>query len=446
VTSAQPSLLRIALVVAMLVLGALVVMLSAKSVLDARAATPIRPDLTTFKVVPQTTSVLQGGKVAVKFSTANHGTKAAGRSTSRVFLSSNQRRDKADVRVGQGVVLRLKVHGVRTRSVSASIPAAQKVAKYYVIVCADSPKRIAELKEGNNCAVSKTRVQVKAAPVVPDTTAPATPTNLATSPSNIGADPTPLVIGTAEAGSTVRIYNAATAPSCTPVSAAVNQGTTPANGSFSVAAASVAAMSSTSWVASATDAAGNISGCSSATPAYTYDPTGPAAPTLNAPASPDTNANVTITGNGTANLTVNIYGSANCSGSIKKSGTVSAGGVISESVNASIGTNNYTARVVNGLGVASECSNSVQYVRQSTPDVNVGQGGSNYDPSVLNISAGTTVTWHWVSGTHSVTSDAPLFDQPAKMGGTFDHTFPTPGSYPYHCTEHGSMTGTINVT
>jgi plastocyanin len=73
-----------------------------------------------------------------------------------------------------------------------------------------------------------------------------------------------------------------------------------------------------------------------------------------------------------------------------------------------------------------------------------------YAPRNVTISAGGAVTWTWrSSGSHTVTSDdngATFDSSPAKNMGTFTHTFPTAGSYPYHCEIHGAaMTGTITV-
>lgn len=33
----------------------------------------------------------------------------------------------------------------------------------------------------------------------------------------------------------------------------------------------------------------------------------------------------------------------------------------------------------------------------------------------------------------------------AGLGGTFAHTFATAGTFPYHCTRHSGMTGSVTV-
>jgi len=48
--------------------------------------------------------------------------------------------------------------------------------------------------------------------------------------------------------------------------------------------------------------------------------------------------------------------------------------------------------------------------------------------------------------THTVTSDNAAWDSGnIPAGGTFKFTFTTAGTFPYHCTIHPGMTGTIIV-
>ncbi|MFL5536596.1 MAG: plastocyanin/azurin family copper-binding protein, partial [Gemmatimonadales bacterium] len=88
------------------------------------------------------------------------------------------------------------------------------------------------------------------------------------------------------------------------------------------------------------------------------------------------------------------------------------------------------------------------------PSANVSVVNSEFQPSALTISAGTTVTWTWPAGStnHNV---VPVGTEPASSGNpangpkTYQFTFNTPGTYVYFCTVHGSpaggMRGTVTV-
>jgi plastocyanin len=73
-----------------------------------------------------------------------------------------------------------------------------------------------------------------------------------------------------------------------------------------------------------------------------------------------------------------------------------------------------------------------------------------FSPATLTVKAGTTVTWTNSDGTsHTVVSDtgAPVAftSPPIANGASFLFTFTQAGTYPYHCSIHPSMTGTIVV-
>ena len=66
---------------------------------------------------------------------------------------------------------------------------------------------------------------------------------------------------------------------------------------------------------------------------------------------------------------------------------------------------------------------------------------NDFDPSSLQVAPGASVVWAWSSGgtTHNVTFDDGE-QSGNKSDGTYERTFATAGSYPYHCTIHGSAT------
>ena len=73
----------------------------------------------------------------------------------------------------------------------------------------------------------------------------------------------------------------------------------------------------------------------------------------------------------------------------------------------------------------------------------------SFTDATLKVNAGDTVTWtNNGSVAHTVTSDtAGVFDSgQIQPGGTFVHTFPVQGLFPYHCSNHPTtMTGTVTV-
>jgi plastocyanin/FtsP/CotA-like multicopper oxidase with cupredoxin domain len=93
----------------------------------------------------------------------------------------------------------------------------------------------------------------------------------------------------------------------------------------------------------------------------------------------------------------------------------------------------------------------------------MGGGGVNimdnfFSPSNITIPHGQAVQWTNMGSSHTVTSNPGSFScSPASSesfdsgvlagGGTFSHTFNTPGTFAYHCEIHGcTMAGTVTVT
>jgi plastocyanin len=73
--------------------------------------------------------------------------------------------------------------------------------------------------------------------------------------------------------------------------------------------------------------------------------------------------------------------------------------------------------------------------------------GFAFSPASITIKAGESVTWTNQDGsTHTVTADNGEFDSGnVAAGATFSFTFAKAGTYPYHCTIHSSMKGTVVV-
>jgi len=71
---------------------------------------------------------------------------------------------------------------------------------------------------------------------------------------------------------------------------------------------------------------------------------------------------------------------------------------------------------------------------------------NSFDPSATTVPVGSTVTWTWAQGAtvHNV-----MFDDGQKSAdqstGTYTRMFNTAGAYPYHCTIHPGMAGSVTV-
>ena len=84
-------------------------------------------------------------------------------------------------------------------------------------------------------------------------------------------------------------------------------------------------------------------------------------------------------------------------------------------------------------------------------DVTASGAGTSFSPASVKIAAGGTVTWSFTAGgqgAHNVTFGANKptgGDIPDRDSGSEPRVFPTAGSYPYQCTRHGGMTGTVIV-
>lgn len=86
--------------------------------------------------------------------------------------------------------------------------------------------------------------------------------------------------------------------------------------------------------------------------------------------------------------------------------------------------------------------------------------GTQFMPEEVTIKMGGTVVWTHRDGTqkHTVTSDDGAFDSHPECaspltpindclddGETFEYTFPTVGTFSYHCKIHPEMTGVVTV-
>jgi plastocyanin len=98
--------------------------------------------------------------------------------------------------------------------------------------------------------------------------------------------------------------------------------------------------------------------------------------------------------------------------------------------------------------------NSIQQPTASIPSNStvvriVANAGSNsFSPNPVEVKVGETVTWiNDDSGRHTVTSKDGVFDSGMMgKGQSFSFTFDKAGEYPYFCSPHPGMVGTVVVT
>ena len=79
---------------------------------------------------------------------------------------------------------------------------------------------------------------------------------------------------------------------------------------------------------------------------------------------------------------------------------------------------------------------------------NVSVGDDFFSPANITNNVNDEVLWTWTGSIpHSTTSNTGLWDSGVKNGPgvTFSKTFSAAGSFPYHCTIHSFMTGSITV-
>lgn len=109
------------------------------------------------------------------------------------------------------------------------------------------------------------------------------------------------------------------------------------------------------------------------------------------------------------------------------------------------------------LIISNSCSKSAMNNMYGTGGSTKGTGGPAanevliqnmaFNPATITVNAGTTVTWTNKDAiAHTVTSDNSLFNSGSiGSNGTYSYTFQTAGSFPYHCSIHTMMTGSVVV-
>jgi plastocyanin len=101
--------------------------------------------------------------------------------------------------------------------------------------------------------------------------------------------------------------------------------------------------------------------------------------------------------------------------------------------------------VVAWLAVPSPISADV--ARQSDEEHDVAISAFTFEPAVLTVNVGESVTWMNTDGVPHTSTAAlnHLWGQLVTNTDPFSYTFDTPGTYAYFCEMHPAMVGSINV-
>ncbi|HKB28566.1 MAG TPA: plastocyanin/azurin family copper-binding protein [Candidatus Limnocylindrales bacterium] len=97
-----------------------------------------------------------------------------------------------------------------------------------------------------------------------------------------------------------------------------------------------------------------------------------------------------------------------------------------------------------GAGAGAACAKS-----SAAGTVKAGVADFAFAPSTVTAKVGDVITWtNGGPASHTVTVDnAPACDTGAiASGSTGSLTFSAAGSYPFHCSIHSSMKGTITIS
>jgi RTX calcium-binding nonapeptide repeat (4 copies) len=238
-----------------------------------------------------------------------------------------------------------------------------------------------------------------------DSTAPAAPTITDTDPNSPANDNNPEVKGLAEAGSTVTLFESG---SC---GGAIEAQGTAASFATPGLTAAVQSNAPTMFTATATDAAGNVSGCSAPFP-YVEDSTAPAAPTITDtdPNSPANDNNPEVKGLAEAGSTVMLFESGDCGGAIEAQGT--AASFATPGLTAAVADNvtaAFTAAAADAASNVSGCSAPFLYAEVTPPSL---LPPTSAIPVFCNGRAATAGT----SGANALTG-TPGSDALAGLGG-----------------------------
>lgn len=121
-----------------------------------------RADLKVTSVAKPPVSVVRGKSMRVRARVYNAGNRGTGRLTyTRIMLSKDLRHNRGDRLLRRHTTRALAAKRGVTIAPWVKVPLTTPVGRWRVLVCADTPSRVRERYEGNNCRASSTVVTVK---------------------------------------------------------------------------------------------------------------------------------------------------------------------------------------------------------------------------------------------------------------------------------------------
>lgn len=133
---------------------------------------------------------------------------------------------------------------------------------------------------------------------------------------------------------------------------------------------------------------------------------------------------------------------------------IAAGAWFASNTNSSLtgtSTGEYAASTTNYIDGFIESSSSATSTQTSTSTiptrVTVKMSNFAFSPATVTIKRGGTVTWtNEDTAAHDVTSTSGAFASASlAQGRSYTHTFSTAGTFPYYCSVHPNMKGTVIV-
>ena len=134
---------------------------------------------------------------------------------------------------------------------------------------------------------------------------------------------------------------------------------------------------------------------------------------------------------------------------VKKNAVVIASVVIAGAIVATYVLSGNMNMGIEGSGNSVQQTTTTSIADNSTVVKIVANSGSNsFNPNPVEVKVGETVTWiNDDSGRHTVTSKDGVFNSELMgRGQSFSYTFDKAGEYPYSCSPHPNMVGTVVVT